>query len=64
MAMSTEQDLLMRALPMLRRLGDFIGNGEVDPDRPGSLGARCDLIIDIRDALGPDLFQRTLDGSQ
>jgi hypothetical protein len=36
---------------MLCRLGDFIGNGELDSTRPDSLGARCDLIGDIRDLL-------------
>lgn len=40
-------DLFRRVMPMLVRLGDFIGNGPVDPNRPGSLGARCDLIGDI-----------------
>lgn len=43
--------LLKRTLPLLVRLGDFIGNGEVDPDRPDSLGERCDLIGDIRQLL-------------
>lgn len=41
-------DALRRALPLLERLGDFIGNGEVDLDRHGSLGERCDLILDIK----------------
>jgi hypothetical protein len=36
---------------MLDRLGDFIGNGQIDPTRPGSLGVRCDLIGDIKDLL-------------
>lgn len=40
--------LLERTLPMLERLGDFIGNGPEDPDRPGSHGQRCDLILDIK----------------
>jgi hypothetical protein len=40
--------LLARALPMLEQLGDFIGNGPVSAERPGSLGARCDLILDIK----------------
>src|SRR5262245_46004674 len=31
--------LLRRALPMLVRLGDFVGNGPVQG--PGSLGERC-----------------------
>lgn len=43
--------LLMRALPFLERLGDFIGNGPANPDRPNSLGARCDLMLDIRQTL-------------
>lgn len=41
------RQLLQRALPMLVRLGDHIGNGSIDPSRPGSLGTRCDLIGDI-----------------
>jgi hypothetical protein len=47
----SDAELLERVLPMLIRLGDFIGNGEIDPDRPDSMGARCDLISDIRNAL-------------
>ncbi len=43
--------LLRRALPMLIKFGDFIGNGAVDPNRPGSQGGRCDLILDIKNAL-------------
>jgi hypothetical protein len=43
--------LLRRALPMLVRLGDFIGNGPIDPTRRDSLGERCDLIRDIRRSL-------------
>lgn len=43
--------LLARALPLLVQLGDFIGNGPVDPARAESLGVRCDLIGDINDAL-------------
>lgn len=43
------EKLLERALPMLVRLGDFIGNGEIDPKRDGSLGERCDLIGDIKE---------------
>lgn len=39
---------LQRALPLLVRLGDFIGNGDVDPTRPDSLGVRCDVIEDAR----------------
>jgi hypothetical protein len=39
--------LLSRALPLLIRLGDFIGNGPIDPTRAESLGERCDLIGDI-----------------
>lgn len=45
-------DLLRRALPMLIRLGDFIGNGDIDPNRADSIGARCDLIGDIKAKLG------------
>lgn len=44
-------DLLRRALPLLVKLGDFIGNGPIDPNRPASLGERCDLVGDIHDAL-------------
>jgi len=47
------QTLLDRALPMLCKLGDFIGNGEIDKSREDSLGARCDLIGDIKNALKP-----------
>jgi hypothetical protein len=46
--------MLRRALPLLERLGDFIGNGEIDPQRPGSLGERCDLIGDIKSHLRTD----------
>lgn len=41
----------VRALPLLCRLGDFIGNGPINPNRPDSLGERCDVIGDLRDAL-------------
>jgi hypothetical protein len=47
------KDLLRRALPMLEQLGNHIGNGPIDPARPDSLGARCDLILDIKRVLGP-----------
>lgn len=43
--------LLERALPMLVRLGDFIGNGPTDDTRQESYGTRCDLIGDIKDAI-------------
>jgi hypothetical protein len=43
--------LLARALPLLVQLGDYIGNGPVDPARPDSLGTRCDLIGDIQQSL-------------
>lgn len=46
------EKFLERALPMLVRLGDFIGNGEIDQKREGSLGERCDLIGDIKEHLG------------
>lgn len=49
--MTGERELLERALPLLRRLGDFIGNGPIDPERAGSLGERCDLIGDINQVL-------------
>lgn len=46
-------DALARALPLLVRLGDFIGNGE--PDRvgypAGSLADRCSVIGAVKDAL-------------
>ena len=45
-----EYEMLARAIPLLIRLGDFIGNGELS-QRPNSLGERCDLIGDIRRAL-------------
>jgi hypothetical protein len=41
-------EIIERALPLLVRLGDFIGNGDVDPTRPDSLGVRCDVIGDAR----------------
>lgn len=44
-------ELLRRALPLLVQLGDFIGNGPINADRPDSLGTRCDLIADMRAAL-------------
>ena len=47
----SERRLLERALPFLVMLGNYIGNGDVDPSRPDSLGVRCDLIIDIKQAL-------------
>lgn len=47
----TERDLLTRTLPLLVQLGDFIGNGEIDPTRPDSVGIRCDLIGDIKRVL-------------
>lgn len=53
--MTTSDDLLRRTLPMLVRLGDFIGNGDLDPTREGSLGSRCDLILDIKRHLDPAL---------
>jgi hypothetical protein len=46
--------LMQRALPFLVKLGDFIGNGPIDHNRPdgrASLGSRCDLIGDIREFL-------------
>jgi len=41
--------LLRAALPMLVRLGDFVGNGP--KTGPESLGERCALILDIKSAL-------------
>jgi hypothetical protein len=46
-----DRTLLRRTLPWLIRLGDFIGNGPIDPLRAGSLGTRCDLIGDIHAVL-------------
>ena len=43
---------LERCLPLLVQLGDFIGNGPVDPSSPASLGERCDAILQARAALG------------
>lgn len=40
-----------RALPLLQKLGDFIGNGPTDPSNPTSLGERCDTILALRRAL-------------
>lgn len=51
---SAPADLLRRVLPMLVQLGDYIGNGPIDPARADSLGARCDLIGDIGAYLHPD----------
>jgi hypothetical protein len=48
---ATARELLARVLPQLERLGDYIGNGRIDPARAGSLGERCDLIGDIKDWL-------------
>ena len=41
--------LLKNALPMVIKLGDFIGNGQ--KLGPGSLGERCDLVLKLRDIL-------------
>ena len=43
---------LERCIPLLEQLGDFIGNGPLDPNNPGSLGERCDAILQARNALG------------
>ena len=43
--------IVERMLPLLVKLGDFIGNGEIDPQRADSLGERCDVISDARDLL-------------
>lgn len=48
---SRDRELLTRVLPLLVQLGNFIGNGPIDPERPDSLGVRCDLIGDIKDRL-------------
>lgn len=40
-----------RALPLLCKLGDFIGNGPIDPGNPESLGERCDTILALHAAL-------------
>jgi len=45
------REALKTSIPMLVRLGDFIGNGPENPRRPDSLGERCDLIGDIKDLL-------------
>jgi predicted metal-dependent phosphoesterase TrpH len=50
-AMAALRDAAVRALPLLCRLGDFIGNGPVDPYNPDSLGERCDVIGALRGAL-------------
>jgi hypothetical protein len=42
------RDALARTIPLLVRLGDFIGNGALNTDRPSSLGERCDVIGDAR----------------
>lgn len=43
--------VLEAALPLLIKLGDFIGNGDLNLDRKDSLGVRCDVIGDIRLAI-------------
>lgn len=40
---------LKDTIPLLIRLGDFIGNGEVTG--PDSLGVRCDVILAARNAI-------------
>jgi hypothetical protein len=45
------RQLLQRTLPLLVRLGNYIGNGTIDAARAGSLGERCDLIGDIHEYL-------------
>ncbi len=52
------RDLLARALPMLVQLGDYIGNGPIDPTRADSLGSRCDLIGDIHAVLAGEPVHR------
>lgn len=47
------QTLLDRALPLLEKLGDYIGNGHVNKNRKKSLGERYDLVLDIKNALKP-----------
>ena len=47
---------------MLEQLGDFIGNGELDPKNPDSLGERCDLILNIKKALNWECFQPKVSG--
>lgn len=42
-------EALEAAIPLLIRLGDFIGNGEITG--PGSLGIRCDVILSARAAI-------------
>lgn len=44
-------DAAARALPLLERLGDYMGNGKIDVNRPGSLGERCDVLADLKQAL-------------
>lgn len=47
-AVEQERAIVARVIPMLVQLGDYIGNGPIDPSRPGSLGTRCDLIGDLQ----------------
>jgi hypothetical protein len=42
-------EALQRALPLLEKLGDFIGNGKLSG--PNSLGERCDVILAAKEAL-------------
>lgn len=55
--LTVTRELLRHALPMLEQLGDFIGNGELDPKNADSLGERCDLILKIKKALNWEVFQ-------
>lgn len=50
-AAARDLQAVIEAIPLLVRLGNFIGNGDVDPSRPGSLGLRCDTIYDARTLL-------------
>ena len=43
--------LLERAIPLLVLLGDYIGNGPLDPNLRDSIGVRCDLLGDIHSLL-------------
>jgi len=61
LALEEADALLVRVLPMLSRLGDFIGNGPLDSTRPDSLGTRCDLIGDIKDFLNIETGGLTAD---
>lgn len=45
----------IRAVPLLVRLGNHEGNGDVDPANPESLGERCDVLLALKNAIDAEL---------